>query len=399
MRPFSNALEREFHQAMLGTYETATRLTPPYRPSNFLQMVVDRGGKDAADALLDATNVSDGFAELFLRGRLDLSVEYLVLQDPWNQLFLPDQLAKARGRLREHGLPQAADSRVPEGPAEQSAEPDAATDPIVTPRVHICIGDQKLDHLSAFEAAPVARDVDFDWWNTKAAASPGDSVVFYMKKPISAFVAFGTVNRPVADGEVPLEGRSKWYGANCFWIREVKMLARHVTLDEAKSRFPTWSYLRRPDVASFPNESTPLGMVEEFLDFLRMPPLPTPEASDREEPPSRIRTTSYRVLRDTEMAREIKRLHAHKCQICGHTIELPNGLCYAEAHHIQPLGSGHNGPDISGNILCVCPNHHAELDYGVAAISLTDLRHVKGHAVDQRHVDYHNIHIHRARPN
>jgi predicted restriction endonuclease len=56
-------------------------------------------------------------------------------------------------------------------------------------------------------------------------------------------------------------------------------------------------------------------------------------------------------------------LHEYRCQICGKRIALPDGGFYAEAHHIRPLGSPHNGPDHVGNILCVCPNHHVALDY------------------------------------
>jgi hypothetical protein len=61
---------------------------------------------------------------------------------------------------------------------------------------------------------------------------------------------------------------------------------------------------------------------------------PTPLASDLDAPPGRVSTTVYRILRDTELARRIKRIHEYKCQICGETIQLLNGSRYAEAHHI-----------------------------------------------------------------
>lgn len=135
---------------------------------------------------------------------------------------------------------------------------------------------------------------------------------------------------------------------------------------------------------------------------LETPPLDTPishatnvpltkEANDLPSPqPERIATTTYRILRDTELARQVKVAHEFRCQICGHTIELADGSRYAEAHHIQPLGAPHNGPDVIGNILCLCPNHHAELDYLVAPISVTAFRHADAHPVDLKYVDYHN---------
>ena len=94
-------LEESFHAAMLNVYQCAGRLNSPYRPTRFLSMVRTRGGKEAADQLLGTNSPSDGFTELFLRGResLKLSVEYLVLQDPWNTLFTNNQRAEASRRL------------------------------------------------------------------------------------------------------------------------------------------------------------------------------------------------------------------------------------------------------------------------------------------------------------
>jgi hypothetical protein len=37
---------------------------------------------------------------------------------------------------------------------------------------------------------------------------------------------------------------------------------------------------------------------------------------------------------------------------------------YAEAAHIRPLGTPHNGPDTSDNILCLCPNRYVLFDHG-----------------------------------
>lgn len=95
-------LERNFHQAMLGIYEAARRLKPPYNATRFLQMVNELGGKTAADTLLATSEPSDGFTELYLRGKhLELSVEYLVLRNPWRSMFEQGQLAEARKRLKD----------------------------------------------------------------------------------------------------------------------------------------------------------------------------------------------------------------------------------------------------------------------------------------------------------
>jgi len=137
--------------------------------------------------------------------------------------------------------------------------------------------------------------------------------------------------------------------------------------------------------------------IERMLEELRPTPLPMRAAIDLAAPASeRVETRTYRILRDTAKALYIKDLHEYQCQVCGHTIELPDGKRYAEAHHIRPLGAPHNGPDVIGNILCVCPNHHAELDYGVSAITVSALRCSKGHTVDPEYVDYHNQFVYNS---
>jgi len=49
---------------------------------------------------------------------------------------------------------------------------------------------------------------------------------------------------------------------------------------------------------------------------------------------------------------------------------LPGGVAYAEGAHIRPLGKPHDGDDVEGNVLCLCPNDHLLLDRG--AVFLTD---------------------------
>ena len=67
-------LEQQFHQAMIGIYETAKRDTD-YKPTYFIQMVSEVGGLETARRLLKKTDLSDGFTELYFRERLDLTVE------------------------------------------------------------------------------------------------------------------------------------------------------------------------------------------------------------------------------------------------------------------------------------------------------------------------------------
>ena len=113
----------------------------------------------------------------------------------------------------------------------------------------------------------------------------------------------------------------------------------------------------------------------------------TPVAADitASDQPERVRQETYRILRDTMLAREVKEFAQYRCQICGTVIQLGVDQPYAEAHHVRPLGSPHDGPDIRENILCVCPNDHVRLDYGAIRLDRESLPNVRS-----EFIDYHN---------
>jgi hypothetical protein len=95
-------LELRFHAEMLQIYYRA-KAECRYNATRFLHMVSDTGGLSAARTLLSAPGVSDAFAALWQCGRLDLTVEALVLKSPWNSLFTEHELKVAQKRLDELG--------------------------------------------------------------------------------------------------------------------------------------------------------------------------------------------------------------------------------------------------------------------------------------------------------
>ncbi|GGN53660.1 hypothetical protein GCM10011579_012070 [Streptomyces albiflavescens] len=87
--------------------------------------------------------------------------------------------------------------------------------------------------------------------------------------------------------------------------------------------------------------------------------------------PPRKASTVERIVRDTAVIRRVKRWHGYRCQVCRLALAIgPDDANYAEGAHIQALGKQGNGPDVDGNVLCLCPNCHIRLDRG--AIYLTD---------------------------
>lgn len=107
------------------------------------------------------------------------------------------------------------------------------------------------------------------------------------------------------------------------------------------------------------------------LDRLPAPGLVGEPAAHYEAVPRR-EVTGLRLVRDTAVARAVKRLYEARCQVCGEQVRTPAGP-YAEAAHIRPLGRPHDGPDVAENVLCLCPNHHVEFDRWQFAIA-DDLR-------------------------
>ena len=99
----SQELESRFHAAMLQIYDDASAACQGYRPTRFRQLVNEKGGLEAASVLLRGTKPASGFTELFLCGHLELSMEALVLKDPWRQLFSEAELSEAKKRLDDVG--------------------------------------------------------------------------------------------------------------------------------------------------------------------------------------------------------------------------------------------------------------------------------------------------------
>jgi len=142
-----------------------------------------------------------------------------------------------------------------------------------------------------------------------------------------------------------------------------------------------------------PIEGQDAERLENLLLVARLGETKTASDLNQQSGPSRVLTQDYRIIRDTRLTRKIKFLHAFKCQICGTSLDLTDGKKYAEAHHIKPLGSPHNGPDVLGNIICVCPNHHALLDYRAIRLDGNMLQDVDEHKVAEEYINHHNTEI------
>jgi hypothetical protein len=92
-------LRDQFHEAMLEIYRRALS-EAKYPATRFLQMVNDHGGLATAKILINMPAESEGYTALYLRNRLDLTVEAVVHDnEKWHTLFTPKELEVCIKRL------------------------------------------------------------------------------------------------------------------------------------------------------------------------------------------------------------------------------------------------------------------------------------------------------------
>ncbi|MGW4998511.1 HNH endonuclease [Streptomyces hydrogenans] len=129
----------------------------------------------------------------------------------------------------------------------------------------------------------------------------------------------------------------------------------------------------------------------------------TAEAEPASGPVGRHAVSGTRPDRNQAFVKVVKRWHGGVCQVCSQPLEGPLGR-FSEAAHIQGLGSPHEGPDSTSNMLCLCPNHHTQFDGLAIYIDaqwnvrqttddevLFELRLDPQHRIAPEHVEYHRL--------
>lgn len=89
----------------LRAFEGATReiiqaiSTEVYRPTYFIQLMASEGAYAAACQVVSSSKLPDGFQRLLQENRPELTIEYLVIRPEWADLFEPEIIEAAHGRL------------------------------------------------------------------------------------------------------------------------------------------------------------------------------------------------------------------------------------------------------------------------------------------------------------
>jgi len=78
-------------------------ITLGYKPQAFMTMRITDGGTiNAVKKLIHSLKTPDGFTTLWELGRLDLSLENIIQETEWQDLFSDDDRKKAKKRLIDY---------------------------------------------------------------------------------------------------------------------------------------------------------------------------------------------------------------------------------------------------------------------------------------------------------
>jgi len=111
--------ELDFLSALQDTVKECRKVG--YAPNRFAGMIGRSNPFDVVRSLLVGKDVSDGFTELYLKKRLDLSVEAIALRPEWQSYFSQAELETARQRLAKAGHIVSAIDEAPPTPANAAA--------------------------------------------------------------------------------------------------------------------------------------------------------------------------------------------------------------------------------------------------------------------------------------
>lgn len=120
-------------------------------------------------------------------------------------------------------------------------------------------------------------------------------------------------------------------------------------------------------------DQTVPGAAMLYLSGLREMLIAEPEQPrEAVEPPGRTTQLIKRLNRSSNNVLELHGWYGKTCQVCGKILKGSEGEAIIEIGHVRPLGAPHDGPDITSNMLSLCPNHHKQLDRGGLRIDPDD---------------------------
>ncbi|AWX56930.1 HNH endonuclease [Brevibacillus brevis] len=377
-------LSLKFHKALLDTCQKTRRETT-YNPSGLSQRLASENGVVVAKTLLRGKDQS-GLARLLLEGRLDLSMEALMLDKEYKDLFTDEERDIARQRLIEckYTFPAEAEMEMEENVAENPIEstPIDVTSIFVPGAefrrldLHTLFAGQSYGRISTSSRFPFImlftgeRGEEYgykDGWNEEGIflytgeGQEGDMQFIKGNKAIIEHVDDGKdvhLFEYIRTGHVRYIGQMICIG---YKVRDKD--------NKGQDRKVIVFELMPIEVV---NNSEIVGATE--LSDLSLEELKNKALVITNH--GQGTTLKERIVQYRERSRAVK-LYALKrangvCEACGNEAPFINtkGEPFLEVHHTRRLSDG--GPDHPEWVAAICPNCHRRTHYGYDAVSYND---------------------------
>lgn len=363
-----------------------------YRPAQFLQMLGTMGGYRAAIALLSQPRPSEGFAKLWQGGRLDLSVEALVVESEWRSRFDGTLLDIAQRRLSDAGYAwRVSDSS--DGDAEAMhpalAESDgrrrAEAQRSVPASASCVIGTQILPFVLG---RSYSRNDVFEVLKLDPLPSGGPWFTGYTEHDGNAFI-FCNVGAPGRTGH---DYHNHFEGDHLVWFGKGPSRLRHASIRRLLSpEKHVYVFYRTGDRDPFtfagtavPYQAFDTAPVRVIWDF-PAPLAASGTASIGAFPTAAVTegasTTLTVKVYERDRGARLKCIAAWgwECAVCEFDFAMVYGelgVGFIHVHHVRPLsevGQAH-ALDPVADLRPVCPNCHAMLHRSAPALSIEALK-------------------------
>lgn len=290
-----------------------------YTPHLFIQMVNEHGAVETAKKLINSTKPSDGYVKLFEKKRLDLTVENIVLEEEWADLFTLDELNKARKRLQEFNFEPVSSKKDTRWSKDE---------------LRACV-DAYLEMLNKQQ-----NSIEFNKRKYNEQLREGE-----LSSRTRASVEYRMQNISSVLNNLGLEILQGYLPANNVGINTINEI---ISLLEDNPLF----YKCNENENSVVNES--------INKLIKIGKLNKPKGIAK---PNKKETSMQTYERSPAVKAYVLQRASGKCELCGNsTFITANNSYYLEVHHIISLSE--NGADTTANTVGLCPQCHRELHFG-----------------------------------
>jgi len=374
-----------------------------YRAKQFQKMLNAKGGEATVRQLLSKGKPTEGFNRLWELGRLDLSVEALVVESRWRPLIDDALIQRAENLLRgaDYSFVPFAESIAPDPRSAASATiAESAPVPTLAPessplastsstsvastprRLKRPQNSMKFSEFCDWLGAPLANIYNrwcgynpqrglgvfnlwadrlqgnrYLLWNDAVLASDSRKGAKELRQVLRDLMAAGHAAYGILSEAEDIDAPRRKRG----YFDEKEILVLRLEADGADIVAHVVGSTPAADVAA--GRYGPVVPFDSAIDDLDIPPhgqaVPLLTA---------VRGgTGYR--RDAAVRSYVIQRSEGCCEYCGKRgFEMDDGSFYVEAHHVIALSE--QGPDTVDNVIALCPEHHRQAHYGKSAEEL-----------------------------